>query len=78
MTRIGLISDTHHYLDPAVFDHFKDCDEIWHAGDLGTIELAEKLAAFKPFKAVYGNIDGQDVRKIYPEQLRWKCEGIEY
>ncbi|HTB99386.1 MAG TPA: metallophosphoesterase family protein [Ferruginibacter sp.] len=77
MTKIGLISDTHNYLDDAVFEHFKNCDEIWHAGDFGTIEIANKLATFKPLKGVYGNIDGYDVRNIYPEKLQWKCEGIE-
>jgi uncharacterized protein len=77
MTRIGLISDTHNYLDKTVFDHFKDCDEIWHAGDFGTITVAEELGAFKPIRGVYGNIDGQDVRKIFPEKLRWKCEEVE-
>jgi putative phosphoesterase len=76
MLRIGLISDTHHFLDDNVFKHFEKCDEIWHAGDFGTIEVANKLAAFKPLKGVYGNIDGQDVRTVYPEQLRWRTEGI--
>src|ERR1700754_50798 len=76
MLRIGLISDTHHFLDYNVFRHFEKCDEIWHAGDFGTIEVANKLAAFKPLKGVYGNIDGQDVRTVYPEQLRWQSEGI--
>lgn len=74
MTRIGLISDTHGYLDDAVFKHFDQCDEIWHAGDFGNIEVAETLAAFKPFRAVYGNIDGQDIRLVYPEHLRFSCE----
>ncbi len=77
MTRIGLISDTHNYLDDAVFEHFKDCDEIWHAGDFGTAAIADKLAAFKPLKGVYGNIDGYDIRSQYPETLRWKCEEVE-
>lgn len=77
MTRIGLISDTHSYLDDAVFKHFDKCDEIWHAGDIGNLELADKLAAFKPFKAVYGNIDGGDIRRIYPENLRFKCEDVD-
>lgn len=77
MTKIGLISDTHGYLDDAVFTHFKDCDEIWHAGDFGTIELADKLKAFKPLRGVYGNIDGHDIRIEYPEKLRWMCEGVE-
>ena len=74
MTKIGLISDTHGYLDQAVFKHFENVDEIWHAGDFGTIELAEQLAAFKPLKGVYGNIDGQDIRRTYPLNLRFKCE----
>jgi putative phosphoesterase len=77
MTRIGLISDTHSYLDDAVFEHFENCDEIWHAGDFGTVELADKLAAFKPLKGVYGNIDDKDVRIVYPEHLRFKCEEID-
>src|ERR1035437_10213606 len=77
MTRIGLISDTHDYLDKAVFEHFKDCDEIWHAGDIGTIAIADELKAFKPLKAVYGNIDDLDVSRVYPEKLRWRCEDVE-
>ena len=77
MTNIGLISDTHHYLDEQVFNHFKNCHEIWHAGDLGTIEIANRLASFKPFRAVYGNIDGPDVQQAYPEKLRWRCEDVE-
>jgi len=77
MTRIGLISDTHSYLDQAVFKHFADRDEIWHAGDFGTLELADQLAAFKPLKGVYGNIDDKDVRLVYPEHLRFKCEEVD-
>jgi uncharacterized protein len=77
MTRIGLISDTHNYLDDAVFKHFEHCDEIWHAGDFGNVKLAERLAAFRPLRGVYGNIDGYDVRSIYPELLRWKCEDVD-
>ncbi len=76
MTRIGLISDTHHYLDEAVFRHFESCDEVWHAGDFGTIEVAEKLRAFKPLRGVYGNIDGRDVRQEYPEVLRFRIEEV--
>jgi putative phosphoesterase len=76
MLRIGLISDTHHFLDDNVFKHFEKCDEIWHAGDFGTIEVANKLAAFKPLRGVYGNIDGQDVRAVYSEKLRWRSEEI--
>ena len=77
MLRIGLISDTHHFLDEAVFKHFDKCDEIWHAGDFGTIALAEKLSAFKPLRGVHGNIDGTDIRSVYPEKLSWQAEGVD-
>ena len=76
MTRIGLISDTHNYLDEAVFKHFEECNEIWHAGDFGTVVIADRLKEFKPLKGVYGNIDGYDIRSIYPEKLVWNCEGV--
>lgn len=76
MHRIGLMSDTHGYLHPQVFSHFADVDEIWHAGDIGRIDLAESLSAFKPFRAVYGNIDGRDIRARYPEDLRFEIEGV--
>jgi len=76
MKRIGLISDTHNFLDEAVFKHFEKCDEIWHAGDFGNISIANKLAAFKPLKGVFGNIDGNDIRTVYPETLRWTCEDV--
>jgi putative phosphoesterase len=78
MTRIGLISDTHGFLDEAVFDHFAECDEIWHAGDFGNIQLAEQLETRSglPIKGVYGNIDGYDVRSIYPEALQFSCEKV--
>ena len=76
MKTIGLISDTHGFLDDSVFKHFENCDEIWHAGDFGTLDLAEKLKAFKPLRGVYGNIDGQDIRSQYPEHLRFNCEEL--
>jgi uncharacterized protein len=75
MTSIGLISDTHSYLDEAVFEHFKNCDEVWHAGDFG-IGVAEKLQNFKPLKGVYGNIDNNDISTAYPEQLVFMCEEV--
>ena len=77
MTRIGLISDTHSYLDDKVFKHFENCDEIWQAGDFGTLELADALAAFKPLRGVYGNIDGKDIRAVYPEHNRFNCENVD-
>ena len=76
LTHIGLISDTHSYLDPIVFEHFKNCDEIWHAGDFGNVEIANELNSFKPLKGVYGNIDGYDIKSVYPEQLVFKCEKV--
>lgn len=117
MTRIGLISDTHSYLDPTVFEHFKNCDEIWHGGDFGSIEIANKLMDKKNWdgvnsltvpgltgddllkssqtrdrqtkqkphqtrdrqmmlRGVYGNIDGYDIKSIYPEQLVFMCEEV--
>ncbi len=76
MVQIGLISDTHGFLDDAVFRHFDQCDEIWHAGDFGNIELADKLSAFKPLRGVYGNIDDKDIRITYPENLKFNCEGV--
>ena len=77
MKKIGILSDTHGYLDEKVFHYFEPCDEIWHAGDIGSMEVAERLAAFRPLRAVYGNIDGQDLRRCYPEVLRWRCEDVE-
>ena len=76
MTRIGLISDTHSYFDEAVYKHFDQCDEIWHAGDFGS-GVADKLASFKPLKGVYGNIDGADIRAEFPEHLRFNCESVD-
>ena len=76
MKTIGLLSDTHGYLDDAVFTHFADCDEIWHAGDVGTIAQADTLAAFKPLRCVSGNIDGQDVRIVHPEHQFFEVEGV--
>lgn len=77
MKKIGLLSDTHSYLDKSVFDYFKDVDEIWHAGDIGSMEVLEQLEAFKPTKAVYGNIDHAQLRRACPEHLRFDCEGMD-
>ena len=75
MTRIGLISDTHGYLDENVFKHFESCDEIWHSGDFGG-GVSEKLNEFKPLKGVYGNVDSNDIRGDFPEQLVFMCEEV--
>lgn len=76
MKTIGLMSDTHGFLDDAVFKHFDSCDEIWHAGDFGP-DVAERLAAFKPLRGVYGNIDDKEIRAVYPEHLRFHCENVD-
>ncbi len=76
MTKIGLMADTHNFLDEAIFEYFKNCDEIWHVGDFGTSVLADKLKAVKPLRGVYGNIDGYDIRSVYPEQLVFMCEEV--
>lgn len=77
MTKIGLLSDTHGFLDERVFKHFESCDEIWHAGDFGTLEIVDTLAAFKPFRGVWGNIDGKDIRLACPENQRFMCEEVD-
>ena len=77
MRKIGLLSDTHGYLDDAVFRYFESCDEVWHAGDFGSIDIIDRLAAFKPFKGVWGNIDGKDIRLACPEHERFMCEEVD-
>lgn len=77
MTKIGLLSDTHGFLDDAVFKYFDTCDEIWHAGDFGSAAIMDTLAAFKPFKGVWGNIDGKDIRAVCPEHQRFYCEHVD-
>lgn len=77
MKKIGLLSDTHGALSKRVIRFFENVDEIWHAGDIGTAELADQLAALKPFRAVYGNIDGHDLRRMFPENLRFFCEDVD-
>ncbi|HUX58077.1 MAG TPA: metallophosphoesterase family protein [Bacteroidales bacterium] len=72
--KIGLISDTHGWIHPRLFDHFAGCDEIWHAGDIGNIETVDILTAFKPLKAVFGNVDDALVRRAYKEHLVFKVE----
>lgn len=77
MRRIGLLSDTHGCWDDRYEKYFKECDEIWHAGDIGTTEVADRLAAIAPLRAVYGNIDSGDIRLMFPEVYRWKCEDVD-
>ncbi len=75
MKRIGLISDTHGYFHPKLTKYFGECDEIWHAGDIGSLEVTDQLAEIAPVKAVYGNIDNHVIRAEFPKNLRFTCEG---
>jgi uncharacterized protein len=77
MIKIGLLSDTHAYWDDRYATYFADCDEIWHAGDIGSDTLALQLASIKPLRAVHGNIDGYSLRIQYPRVLRFKAEEME-
>ena len=88
MRRIGILSDTHSYWDDRYLIHFAECDEIWHAGDICSTEIIERLSAPFPtdgstpprrriVRAVCGNCDGGDLRHMFPETLRWRCENVE-
>jgi len=74
--KIGLLSDTHSFFPEEIYTYFDKCDEIWHAGDIGSMEVVEKMRAFKPFRAVWGNIDGQEIRKEFPLNLHFEVEGM--
>lgn len=77
MKRIGIISDTHAYWDEKFVHYLEPCDEIWHAGDIGSVEVAQKLSEIRPLRAVYGNCDGGDLRRMFTSVLRWKCEEVD-
>ncbi|MBK8146196.1 MAG: metallophosphoesterase family protein [Bacteroidetes bacterium] len=76
MTKIGLLSDTHSYLPPQVREHFAEVDEIWHAGDIGSIEVADTLEKWKPTRFITGNIDGHELRARYPDFLFFQIENV--
>lgn len=76
MKRIGIISDTHGSFDEPLRRFLDEVDEIWHAGDIGSMELADEIAAFKPLRAVWGNIDGGIARRVYDEFAYFRCEGV--
>lgn len=75
--RIGLMSDTHGFLDEAIFTHFAECDEVWHAGDFGPVAVFDRLKQFKPVRGVFGNIDGAEIRAELPQELDWECDGLQ-
>jgi putative phosphoesterase len=76
MLQIGLISDTHSFLDDSIFNYFEEVDEIWHAGDIGNIEIIHKLKEFKPLRAVFGNIDDAEMRWTLKEDEVFELEGL--
>lgn len=76
MKKIGLLSDTHGWFNPKILDFFKDCDEIWHVGDIGTTEVADRLSVFKTLRAVYGNVDGQELRLMFPRIQIFTVEDV--
>jgi putative phosphoesterase len=76
MTKIGILSDTHSLLDERVFEHFAACDEVWHCGDIGSLETLNRLQAFKPLRAVYGNVDSYSIRQLVPQHNRFTVENV--
>ncbi len=76
MRKILLISDTHGHLDPKVFKYIESVDEVWHAGDIGSLEVCKQIEKLKPLRAVHGNIDGAEINKEYPEDQIFLCEEV--
>lgn len=76
MKKIGLMSDTHGFVDPKIYEYFKEVDEIWHAGDVGGLNVIEELEAFKPVRGVYGNIDDHQVRAAWPKNQHFTLAGV--
>lgn len=76
MKKILLLSDTHSFIDDQILKYVKQADEVWHAGDIGIIDLADTIKSLKPFRSVYGNIDDKIVRSEYPLDLKFKVEGV--
>ncbi|GAO27776.1 metallophosphoesterase family protein [Geofilum rubicundum] len=77
MQKIGLLSDTHAFFDPKFYELFREVDQIWHAGDIGSELVLDAMEAFKPVRAVYGNIDGAELRRRIPAVQRFSCEGVD-
>jgi putative phosphoesterase len=77
MKKILLLSDTHSYMDESILSHVKNCDEVWHAGDIGSLKVTDSIKQLKPLKAVCGNIDDDVIRTEFPEHQRFNCEGVD-
>ena len=75
--RVGLLSDTHGFLDDTIFTHLENCSEIWHAGDIGSFDVLDRLQTFRPARIVFGNIDGPEIRSRLPEDLQWSVEDVQ-
>jgi putative phosphoesterase len=76
LVQVGLVADTHGFLDEAIFTYFEKCDEVWHAGDFGPVGVLDRLKAFRPVRGVFGNIDGAETRSELQRDLEWECEGL--
>lgn len=76
MVKIGLLSDTHGWLDPKIVEFFKDCQQVWHCGDIGDVSVTDELEKRFVVHAVYGNVDGELIRRIYPRTELFFCEGV--
>lgn len=74
--KVGILSDTHSYMDEKITGYFEDCDEIWHAGDFGSVDVSDRLAQIKLLRGVYGNIDGNKIRAIHPESQVFVADGL--
>lgn len=77
MRRIGLLSDTHGYIDERILKLLSETDEVWHAGDIGNLTVVDEIEKIKPLVAVYGNIDGNRARMRFPLHQRFVCEGLD-
>lgn len=76
MIRVGLLSDTHGFIDDTIIQHFSQCEEVWHAGDIGSMTVADELEKIGPLRAVYGNIDDRAMQIRFPEDQRFPCEDL--
>ncbi|PZW38801.1 hypothetical protein LX95_02468 [Mesonia algae] len=77
MKKILLLSDTHSYIDDRILTYARQADEVWHAGDIGDLNVTDKLKEIKPLRAVFGNIDNHEARKEFPLNNRFMCEGVD-
>ena len=77
MTKILLLSDTHGHMDPTILKYAAQADEVWHAGDIGSLSVTDELEALKPVRGVHGNIDDHVIQKEFPENNRFMCEGVD-